>query len=230
MGRPKKYDKPRLEYVIERAKIVFKLLLHHPYFLSECLKIRKKFKISENGERTEKEADKLFRTHKRHLSFYKEVYDLIDKFNYPIEFDELIFGWVKDYIVFNKKIPKGGSYHAKYATGDCLYLIGIKPNNFYIEITPNTTLKDVKKIWKEITDGLQEENSANHYKFNVQKVSEFGERLYELTEEGYSRREAVEIINREKGNKFYTWNNSSNSLVHNALNKYKRRLNELREI
>lgn len=234
MGRLKKYNKLRSESLRKSVEIVYGLLLHHPYFKSEILNIRKQFGIPIKGLTSTKSINKIIGDR---MELYKAVHSLLNEFNIPVELkDSLIFN-TKDYIItnINNLNLRRGSTIQIY-TGFHLYVTQqVDGDNalfdkVYIEITPNTTIKDIKENWYEIESARKNISNGGNYNLGIKKVSEFGERLYELTQEGYSRREAVEIINKEKKRNIYVWNKSSNSFVHNALNEYKRRLNELREI
>lgn len=229
MSRLKKYDKPRSESLHKSAKIVFSLLLHHSYFLSETEKIKKYFRIPKNGYKSKESREK--KEKYSLLDFYSRVISLLEKFDFPYELKDTLLHWTRDYITLNKITFNFNNKNSiLLRTGFELYISDIKLDGVYLEITPSTTLKDIKESWKQI-ESVRKNNSDNRgYNLGVKKISEFGERLYELTKRGYSPKESVEVINKEEGRIVYSWNKIANSKVYNALAEYKKRLNELKEI
>lgn len=223
-----KGNKNSQEIFYEASLNLFRLLAHHPYFRSEISKLRNKYGIvsedikdmggiliwkNENRDRYRKLlADPLF-------------YNLPSDFKFASQLRKAVAQFTLDYVLTGEY-----TFHSSYESGynvirptKKLHSIELSPKSIYLEITPETSLREVKDNWDKIVGGRKEVRN-----FGIPSPSRIDEYVWELTTLHIPKLEQDEIKKRLK-QRF-----SGYSFTYSEINKrkhtYRMALSKLRKV
>ncbi len=223
-GKKIKGNKNQQEIFYESTQKLFRLLAHHPYFLKVANEIRRKHKLSWEEIDT---VSKLLIWKKDHRSKYNlflkdpKLKSLLDEFKVPSELKRATAGFFEDFILTKNLILP-----SMYETGLNIVrfsknnkTIVLNPESVYLEITPLTTMREVRDNWDKITLGRKEVHN-----FGIPKTSEQEEAIWDLFEESYKTNEVVDLINKRFKTRYIY------SDINLAKHNYKKALLRLRKL
>lgn len=216
-----KGNKNPQEIFYESTQKLFRLLSNHPYFLSEMTKLRSKYKLPYKDITDIQKL--LVWQHDNKEVRNKIVHDrkleaLLVTFLIPKELQKATLGFMYDFLPTDNIITA-----SSYETGlnvikvtENEKTIELNPNYLYLEITPHTTIREIKDRWKKIVDSRKEIRG-----YGIPSTSKIEERVWKLYQQGKGTDEIVKTI----GSIRYGYNE-----VLALKNNYKKALFKLRKL
>ena len=208
----------------ESSLNLFRLLTHHPYFLTAIVKARKKYGISISGI-SEMLIWKNAHRGKYH-NLVADLTELTDSFSIPPQLYRAARQFTLDYVFINKHdCPSNFEVGLNIIRpSEYLKTLTLNPSSVYIEITPGTSEREIRDNWERIVGKRKETR-----KLDIPTVNPIDERVWELTEQKPrpSDKELTEILK-----KAFPLNLSTSSFMYDEINKrrftYKKMLLKLR--
>lgn len=150
-------------------------------------KVREKFLMPDSEEMTDKEFVQLLENN----DLQKESKKIVRDFHLPISWADIIHKYIIDCEFITEIAPDG----IKFISEDGNNQPG---NKFYLEISPNTSIKDIKDIWFLVQ---KEFKKYGYEKTRKKKSKKFNRNLeiYDLKKSGKTIQEIDSITNKKYG-------------------------------
>lgn len=200
----------------------YSLLLDHPFFIDNVKKIREKLNIKENGFASQFEYyNWRAKNNQEHKEIHNEAEDLINQFKIETKLSRRIIPIITDYITCPDSIipfllKVDNKDKRKFTTGKSLkktpgvgMIIADKdreinkyrfiPGNIYLEIYPETTIRDVLNIFKLIN---KKRDKRNKKKIEVSQRETISKDVWDLHKQLKTDDEISSLINEKYGTEF----------------------------
>lgn len=201
---------------LENESTLYLLLLDHPFFIENVKKIRNKFCINDNGFTEPKDAhywryENMERKHK----YIKQVQDLAMSFQIKQAFRSRVIFFIEDYILCEKLIERLLPRIVDDSEDDSIEKsseqvitkkVGAKiikadkdreinkylftPEKTYIEISNETTSRDIDEVFKIITERKKE-----RYRYTIVKSGLIAREIWHAAQNGFKHSEICSLIN-----------------------------------
>ena len=220
-----KGNKNPQEIFYESTQKLFRLLSHHPHFLAGAGKLRSKYKIPFEDIT---DISKLLVWQHNHKKQYdklvsdEELSKLLADFKIARELQRATGKFMLDYIQTNNLITTSifdNGLNVIRASDD-RKILELKPDCIYLEITPHTTVREIKDRWKNIVGGRKEIRE-----YGIPATTKIEERVWELYEQGLETNEITPLIKKE-----FHLRVSGYSETLKLKSNYKKALSKLRKV
>lgn len=230
------YTFPNSDDLPRNESWLYSLLLDHPFFTKEIKRIRLKLGIPEDGFSGYQGYVEQGLLNKKLLP--EECAKLVEKFNIPNDLITKCRFFVSDYIIseglvvyllpkYSKEKKKLKAGYAKKKKPGAAIIIADRnreinkfkftPDNIYLEIYSDTTVRDIVSIFKEIS-----KKRKIKQKYNIPQPDIIAKDVWNLTEKLKNDEEISSEINKRYGTEF----GYDNISVYRK--RYKDALNKLR--
>jgi|GEM_PF-3058443 len=210
------YTFPNGEDLPREESWLYSLLLDHPFFINEVKRIRVRLGMPEDGFKGYQDYIEWGRLDKKLL--LKECEKLVNKFKIPNDlitkcklfvYDYIISKGLVDYLLpkYSKEEKRLKAGYAKKKKPGAAIIVADRdreinkfrftPNNIYLEIYPDTTVRDITSIFKEISKKRKAKQ-----KYNIPQPDIIAKEVWNLTSQLKNDTEIYKDINEKYGTEF----------------------------
>ncbi len=202
-------------YYLKKARQAherYKVLLGNPKFQEDVLRFRVKWSMSENGIKTDEEAEKWHARHKKQQNEYRtDIRTMMRKHKIAPRQELTIYR----YCLYND------SHTPLSMLGTVPIQTADKEGENYtlkLVISPDTTLEDVKQVWSFVKEEQKKLLTWKREKAQPWKNFERDKRAFELQRDNKTLRQIAKIINQEYDTDF------GYSDISSIIQRYKKRV------
>jgi hypothetical protein len=213
------------EIFYETSQRLFKLLSNHPYFIENIESLRNYYKIPAKEIRDISEL-LIWKNNNKNTVFKiqkeQKVELFLKNFSIPQELQKSVIYFAYDFLMTNNIITA-----SSFASGLNVIRVTedtrereLNPNHLYLEITPFTSLREVKDKWEVITNTLKSKRN-----FGIPSTTKHEEFVWKLSQQGLTTKQITEKINQSFKTANYLYNE-----VLKLKSNYKKALSTLKTI